>query len=122
MTAQASAVLAGLRGRCPNCGEGRIYASYLKLAPRCPACGADFSVADAGDGPAFFVMFVVGFIVVPFAFILIFGMRAPQWLMLALTAALTIGLSLWLLPIAKALLFALQWKHKASEARIDDVA
>ena len=58
-------VVTGLRLRCPQCGKGRLFQSYLKFAPTCSACGADFRIADAGDGPAVFVMFLVGAIVVP---------------------------------------------------------
>ena len=53
----------GLRGRCPRCGEGRLFAGFLRLAPRCEACGLDYSFADSADGPAFFVMTAVGFVV-----------------------------------------------------------
>jgi len=118
---QPSPFLAGARMRCPHCGEGPVFESYLRFAPGCSVCGADFTIADAGDGPAVFVMFVVGALVVPFAFILSFGLHAPDWLMLLASAALAIGLSLALLPRFKAILFALQWRHKASEAGARDV-
>lgn len=115
-------ILAGLRLKCPNCGQGDAFQSYLKFAPRCAACGADFSIADAGDGPAVFVMFVVGAIVVPLAFVLQFGLKLPSWAVLGAAGAATVGLSLWLLPRFKATLFALQWRHKAGEARVDESA
>src|SRR6266571_5661958 len=54
----------GLAGRCPRCGKGRLFDGFLALRPRCEACGLDFSFADSGDGPAVFVMFIAGFIVV----------------------------------------------------------
>ncbi|HWA01741.1 MAG TPA: DUF983 domain-containing protein [Caulobacterales bacterium] len=108
--------------RCPNCGEGKLFASYLKLAPRCDKCGADFAAADPGDGPAVFVILIVGAIVVPLLFILQFGLDAPEWLALSITFAATIGLCLYLLPLFKSVLFALQWKHKARQATNDDVA
>jgi len=111
-------ILAGLRSRCPQCGRGRLFQSYLKIAPRCASCGADFSHADSGDGPAVFVMFLVGAIVVPFAFILQFGLKLDMWLTITLTSIATIGLSLALLPPFKGVLFALQWKHKAGEGRL----
>ncbi len=46
----------GIRGRCPRCGQGHLFKGFLKLAPRCEACGLDYSFADPADGPAFFVM------------------------------------------------------------------
>jgi uncharacterized protein (DUF983 family) len=91
----------------------------LKFAPRCEACGADFAIADAGDGPAVFVMFIVGAIVVPLAFVLQFGLKLPGWAVLGVAGLATVLLSLWLLPRFKAILFALQWRHKAGEARLD---
>jgi len=46
----------GIRGKCPRCGQGRLFDGFLKLAPRCDACGLDYSFADPADGPAFFVI------------------------------------------------------------------
>ena len=48
----------GLRGRCPNCGEGYLFDGFLKVARSCEACGYDFSKADSGDGPAVFVILI----------------------------------------------------------------
>ena len=120
MTGPPPALAAGLRMRCPQCGQGKVFQSYLKLAQRCPVCGANFAAADAGDGPAVFVVLVVGAIVTPLLFILQFAFHLPGWLSISLTFAATIALCLALLPPFKATLFALQWKHKASEARFDD--
>jgi uncharacterized protein (DUF983 family) len=64
-------------------------------------------------------MFIVGAIVVPLAFILQFGLKLPGWAVLSATGAVTIALSLWLLPRFKGVLFALQWRHKAGEGRLD---
>lgn len=115
--AAPSPFVAGLSKQCPNCGQAPVFAGYLRFAPACAACGADFSVADSGDGPAVFVVLLVGAVVVPVAFVLQFGLGWPEWAGLGTAAALTVGLSLWLLPIFKATLFALQWRHKAGEAQ-----
>ena len=112
---------AGLRLRCPQCGEGELFQGYLKFRDHCRACGADFRAADAGDGPAVFVILIVGAIVAPLLFILQFGLQLAPWLALALTMIAAIGLCLALLPPFKAVLFALQWKHKAGEATGEDV-
>ena len=114
--------VAVLKGRCPRCGEGRLFERYLHLAPECGACCEDFRSADAGDGPAVFVMFAVGAIVVPIAFILEFAAHWPTWATISVVGLLTIGLSLALLPSFKAILFALQWRHAAGEGRRDDQA
>lgn len=122
MTAPPSPFVAGLRMRCPQCGEGALFASYLKFAPRCAKCGADFAKADSGDGPAVFVILIVGALVTPLLIVLQFGFHLPEWLVIAITLAATLVLCLALLPPFKAVLFALQWKHKAREATHDDVA
>ena len=121
MTTTPTAFSAGLRCRCPQCGKGAVFASYLKFADRCRACGADFKSADAGDGPAVFVVLIVGAIVAPLLIILQFGFDLAPWLALSLTMAAAIGLCLALLPPFKSLLFAFQWKHKAREATHEDV-
>ena len=106
-----SPFVAGLRLRCPQCGKGEVFEGYLKFRDHCRACGADFKSADAGDGPAVFVILIV----------LQFGLDLPGWLALGLTMAAAVALCLALLPPFKAVLFALQWKHKAREATSDDV-
>lgn len=113
-------VSAGLRGRCPACGEGDLFIGFLKVAPRCESCGADLSKADSGDGPAVFVMFVVGFIVVPLALVLELAARPPVWLHLLLWLPLSIVLTLLLLRPFKGVLITLQFHHKAEEARLED--
>lgn len=117
--AAPSPLEAGLRRLCPSCGKAPVFAGYLRFRSGCEVCGADFSIADAGDGPAVFVMFLVGALVVPFALVLQFGLGLPEWAVLAASLALTVALCLGLLPIFKATMFALQWRHKAAEARFD---
>src|SRR6516162_11122387 len=69
----------GLRGRCPRCGEGRLFQGFLSLRPACERCGLDFSFADAGDGPAVFVILIGGFIVVFAALITEIVYQPPYW-------------------------------------------
>jgi uncharacterized protein (DUF983 family) len=121
MSARPSAFAAGLRLRCPECGKGDVFKGYLKLAPRCAVCGADFARADSGDGPAVFVILIVGAIVAPLLIVFQFALHLPGWLALTLTLGAAIALCLAFLPPFKAVLFALQWKHKASEAGGRDV-
>ncbi len=120
MSGAPSALVAGLRLRCPQCGKGKLFSGYLKFADHCDECGANFAAADAGDGPAVFVMLIVGAIVVPLLLVLQFGLDLPSWLALTITGVASLALCLALLPPFKATLFAMQWKHKASEARFDE--
>lgn len=121
MTGRApSPYLAAIQARCPNCGKGRLFQSFLNFAPACSACGASFSRADVGDGAAVFVMFIVGAIVVPLAFVLQFRFVWNAMATLAVSATTAIVLSLLLLRPIKALLFTLQFKHKAAEGQLTD--
>ena len=120
MAPSPSPFIAGLRLKCPQCGEGGLFDRYLHLRDRCPVCGADFKAADPGDGPAVFVILIVGAICAPLLLVLQL-LHVPDWLTLTLTFAAVIGLSLALLPVFKAPLFALQWKHKARQVTNEDV-
>lgn len=111
--------VAGLTLRCPQCGKGAVFRSYLQLRDACPVCGADFKSADAGDGPAVFVILIVGAIVAPLLIIL--QRLLPDIVALVITLVATVVLCLAFLPPFKATLFALQWKHKAREATHEDV-
>lgn len=98
-----------------------MFEGYLRFREHCRVCGANFKAADAGDGPAVFVILIVGALVTPLLIVLQFGLDLPAWIALTLTFAATIGLSLALLPPFKSVLFALQWKHRAREASHDDL-
>ncbi|MGF1543025.1 MAG: DUF983 domain-containing protein [Parvularculaceae bacterium] len=109
--------MAGLRGRCPRCGEGALYQTFLGLREACPVCGLDYSRADAGDGPAVFVMSFVGFVTVVAAFIARFTFGASIGASFAISGGLAVALTLALLRPLKATLIALQHHHKAEEGR-----
>src|SRR3954471_18677928 len=109
----------GLRGRCPRCGQGKLFAGFLGLRPRCGRCGLDFSFADAGDGPAVFVILIGGFIVVFAALITEIMYRPPYWLHAALWLPLVLLVTLAPLRLIKGLLIALQYHHKAAEGRLE---
>jgi uncharacterized protein (DUF983 family) len=111
-------ILAGLRGRCPQCGGGKLFQGFLSLRPRCDACGLDYSFADAGDGPAVFAILIGGFIVVAAALIVEFRYQPPFWVHAALWAPLILIVTLGPLRLLKGLLIALQFHHKAEEGRL----
>jgi uncharacterized protein (DUF983 family) len=114
----ASTLAAGLAGRCPACGRGKLFSGYLSLAPRCSVCGLDYSFAEAGDGPAVFVILVTGFIVVGAALYVEMAYAPPYWLHAVIWGPLAILLPLLLLRSFKGVLVALQYKHKAEEGRL----
>ena len=111
--------IAGLRCRCPVCGEAPLFEGFSKVTDRCDACGADFSAEDIGDGPAVFIMSIVGFIVVPLALVLELAASPPYWLHALLWLPLSLILCLAMIRPFKAVMFALQLKHNAQEAELD---
>ncbi|KPP80809.1 MAG: protein of unknown function DUF983 [Oceanicaulis sp. HLUCCA04] len=113
-------VIAGISGRCPRCGEGRLFSGFLKFADTCESCELDISGEDAGDGPAVFIILIVGFIVVPLALALELAVTPPLWLHVVLWLPLALGLCVALLRPFRGIMFALQWHHSAREARLDD--
>lgn len=113
-------VKAGLSGRCPRCGEGRLFKGFLAVGERCGNCRLDYSFADAGDGPAVFVILIIGFIVVGLALWMEVSLNPPLWVHFLLWVPLTLVLALTALRIIKGLLIVLQYRNKAAEGRIED--
>jgi uncharacterized protein (DUF983 family) len=111
----SSPILAGLQGCCPRCGKGKLFAGFLKLAPRCSRCGLDFSFADAADAPAFFTMFISGFIVAGAALAVEFLYEPPYWVHAVLWGPLILITGLAPLRPLKGLMIALQYHHKAGQ-------
>jgi uncharacterized protein (DUF983 family) len=113
-----SPIATGLRGLCPRCGQGHLFKGFLTVNPRCEACGLDFAFADSGDGPAFFIMSIVGVLIVGLAMWLEFTYEPPLWVHAVLWLPLTVLLSVALLRPAKGVMIALQYQHGAEEGRL----
>ncbi|MBK9083559.1 MAG: DUF983 domain-containing protein [Rhizobiales bacterium] len=111
-------VSTGLAGRCPRCGDGKMFSSFLTVAPRCEACGLDYSFADAGDGPAVFVIMIAGALVLGLALIIQFSWEPPVWVHLLTTLPIGLGICLFLLRALKGVLIALQYRNKAEQGRL----
>jgi len=97
--------------RCPRCGEGRLFTGLLNVRPSCAACGLDLSQQDAGDGPAVFVILLLGLVVVGLAAIVEIKFAPPIWVHLVLWTPLILGGAILMLRPLKAGLIALQYKH-----------
>ncbi|HET9459829.1 MAG TPA: DUF983 domain-containing protein [Sphingomicrobium sp.] len=108
---------AGLACRCPRCGTGRLSRGFLSLLERCEACGLDYAQADTGDGPAVFIILIVGAIVVFLAVMTEIWAMPPYWVHAVLWPPLILGLSLGLLRPMKALMIALQFRNQAGEGK-----
>ena len=99
----------GLAGRCPNCGEGRLFAGYLKVEPRCEACGHDLSVYRADDGPAYFTILIIGHLLVAPLLCFPFIWQANPLLVLGITLPLVAAATLALLGVVKGAVAGVQW-------------
>lgn len=99
----STAMLRGLRGKCPNCGKGPLFYRYLKVEPVCQTCGHDLDRYPADDGPAYFTVLIVGhLVIVPFLILcapLIW--KAPLWLLIPGALAAVCVITLTALPIIK---------------------
>jgi uncharacterized protein (DUF983 family) len=116
---EPSSLKAALAGDCPRCGAHSLFAGWVRFAPRCRACGLELDSFNVGDGPAAFLILIVGAIVVVGALVLDAAAEPPWWVHLIwapLAAALTIGG----LRIAKGWLLAQEYKHRAREGRITE--
>jgi uncharacterized protein (DUF983 family) len=104
-----TAMKRGFRGRCPRCGEGKLFRAFLKVADHCPACGLDYTPHRADDLPAYLVIVIVGHIVVPMALSIETNFAPPVWLQLSIYLPLTLILSLALLQPVKGAVVGFQW-------------
>jgi uncharacterized protein (DUF983 family) len=110
---------AGLSCRCPRCGKGKLFGGFIDVRPSCGVCGLDYSFADAGDGPAVFVILIAGFVVVGAALIVEVRYHPPYWVHAVLWGPLILLVTLLPLRLLKSLLIALQYHHKAAEGRLE---
>ena len=106
-----------LKGECPRCGTPGLFARWVRFADACGSCGLDFASFNVGDGPAAFLILIVGAIVTVGALLLDAAAQPAWWVHLIwipITAALTVGG----LRIGKAWLLAQEYRHQAHEGRI----
>ena len=105
----------GLKGVCPRCGQGRLFAGMLALRQNCQSCKLDYSFADAGDGPAVFVIMIMGFVTLGLGMMLRSSLELPYWAVALLLVPVLIVGCLWGLRFGKALMIALQFHTNAGE-------
>lgn len=108
-----------MRGLCPRCGAPTLFATFLRFAPACRACGLDISQFNVGDGPAAFLTLIVGTIITILAIGVELTFEPPLWVHALLWLPLTSITVIGTLRIAKAALLALEYRNKAREGRLD---
>jgi uncharacterized protein (DUF983 family) len=104
-----TALKRGFRGRCPRCGEGKLFRAFLKVDNRCSVCGQDFTPHRADDLPAYLVIVIVGHVMVPLALLIETNYSPPVALQLAVYLPATLIASLLLLQPVKGAVVGIQW-------------
>ena len=118
---QVNPIVAGILGRCPRCGKGHLFEGFISLKQSCSSCDLDYDFADSGDGPAVFIILIVGFLVVALAIYVEVHYRPDYWVHAALWLPSLLILSAGLLRPFKGILICLQFSNDAHEGRrIDD--
>jgi uncharacterized protein (DUF983 family) len=107
-----TAIWRGFVKKCPRCGEGHIFKSYLGTSAHCPSCQLDLSHHRADDAPPYFTIFAVGHMIVPMMLAVEKFWRPELWVHFVLWLPLTLILTLWLLPRTKGATVGLQWAFK----------
>jgi uncharacterized protein (DUF983 family) len=110
-----SALAIAAKGRCPRCGEGKLFDGFLTVRTRCDVCGLDYAFADAGDGPAVFVIFFAGFLVAGLALVVEFAYEPPYFIHALLWGPLALIVTVGPLRPLKALMIALQYRFQSGE-------
>ncbi|MEN8723523.1 MAG: DUF983 domain-containing protein [Alphaproteobacteria bacterium] len=103
------AMMRGARGKCPSCGEGKVFSSYLKINDNCPHCDEALYHHRADDAPPYLTIFVLGHILIPLLLIVEKAYSPAMWVHWAIWPLLSIILTLTLLPIIKGAFVNLQW-------------
>lgn len=105
----AEAMWRGFRGKCPACGEGRMFRKFLKVADNCPNCGEELHHQRADDFPAYLVIVLVGHILVPIVLAVETDFAMPMWAAMTLWPLIGLGMTLSLLQPVKGAVVAIQW-------------
>ena len=101
-----------LSGRCPRCGQGKLFDGLLALRERCESCGLDLGSQDTGDGPAMAGVFILGAVTVIAAIIVEVKYQPPLWLHAIIWPIFLLPLTIAFMRVAKGLLVALHYRHR----------
>lgn len=99
----------GFRGKCPACGEGKMFRKFLKVNDNCPSCGEELYHHRADDFPAYLVIVIVGHILVPIVLAVETDIAPPMWVGMTLWPIVALAMTLSLLQPTKGAVVAIQW-------------
>ena len=109
---------AALQGLCPRCGARSLFGRLTAFAPRCRACGLDFAGFNVGDGPAAFLILIVGALITALAIAVELAFEPPFWVHVLLWVPAATAAVILSLRAGKGLLLALEYRHRAAEGRV----
>lgn len=114
-----AAIWRGLKGRCPSCGVGRLFARYLKPVATCAACGEPLGHVRSDDAAPWLTILVVGHIVVPLMLAVERVSQWPEWVAMIVWPLVALALTLVVLPRAKGLLLGVIWATRAPGSEVE---
>lgn len=117
--ATAIAILRSLTGRCPACGRGKLFKSYIRQVDACESCKEPLGHLRADDAPPWLTILVVGHIVVPLAYWIEREHELPEWVSMTLWPTLAMLLVAIILPRAKGVFLAILWSTGAPGSEKD---
>lgn len=103
-------------GKCPVCGKGKLFKSYLKVANACAVCGTDFSKANPGDGPVVVVIMLAGLVACSGLAVSLLSWNWPALLILSVWPAVAILVCLTVMPMLKGVMVASQIKNQVRDS------
>jgi len=107
-----SALLRGLRGDCPACGQARLFARFLKPVPHCPSCGQDWTLHSADDMPAYLVVLILGHVLVPVMVAVNMRYDVPLWIDMLIWPGLALVMAVMMIQPAKGAVIGFQWARR----------
>ncbi len=110
-----AALATALACKCPRCGQGALFSGFLTVAEKCEHCGLELAKNDSGDGPAVFLIFILGALVVPLVVLVDSIVAMPLWLTMLVWTPVILGVTLGLLRPAKALVLTLQFINRRAD-------
>lgn len=117
---QPGIIPAALFGLCPRCGARGLFDGVAQFAPKCRACGLDFTSFNVGDGPAAFLTLIIGALVVVLAISVELAWHPPFWVHMLLWIPFTAAAVIWGLRAGKSALLAAEFQRNAGEGRLKD--
>lgn len=110
----------GLLNRCPRCANGPLFVGLLEPAKECSECSLDYGFIDSGDGPAVFVILIIGFLITGMAMLLQSVANPPIWVHMLIWIPVLTAASIWSLRLAKGIMIALQYQTSAREGALEE--